>query len=224
MNLLDFQKFPKPPKPILRGVSHLLACLCAIVGGCLLVKIAPSPKAIIAAIIYSTSLILLFAMSSLYHLPTWSTKQRQWLRKLDHAAIFFLIAGSTTPFAMIALHKNGNSLLWLIWIGSAIGFFQSLFWAHAPKKVSVVIYILLGWAAIIYCPEFYKSIGFIGFLFLLAGGVAYSVGAFIYAMKWPNPFPKVFGYHEIFHAMVIVAAVSHYILIFKIIKSCQTCI
>lgn len=185
----------------------------------MLIARTPSFKHSIGALIYSFSLVSLLGMSALYHRPQWGTKARLWMRRLDHSAIFVLIAGTFTPIGMLALpEKTGNKLLLIIWLFAAFGILKSLFWVQAPKWFSAAIYVVMGWIAFPYLPELSSQLQF-GSLFLIyLGGVIYTLGAVVYAMKRPNPWPTVFGYHEIFHLMVAIAATCHFMVVFRLVN------
>ncbi|MBF5045698.1 hemolysin III family protein [Aggregicoccus sp. 17bor-14] len=200
-----------PVKPLLRGVSHQAAASVALGAGAVLVALAPTAPARAAALVYALSLVAMFAVSALYHRPTWSPRARARMRRLDHATIFVLIAGTFTPFAVLGLGGSAaTTLLAVAWGGALLGLLQSLFWVHAPKPVSALLYLALGWAISPYFGALRAAVGTRALGLLLAGGVAYSVGALVYALRRPNPFPRVFGYHEVFHALVIVASVCHF--------------
>jgi hemolysin III len=202
-------------KPRLRGVIHEYAFFVAVAAGAALLVTAPSGKARLAAAIYVLGLAGLLGTSALYHRVTWRRPNvRRWMRRLDHSMIFLLIAGTYTPFALIVLSQPlGAVVLVLIWTGAAGGIVLSLLWPDAPRPVSAGIYIGLGWVAIIAMPQMLDRLGVLGVAMILAGGLLYSVGAVVYARKRPDPFPTVFGYHEIFHVLVVAAAALHFAVI-----------
>lgn len=172
-----------------------------------------------AALIYSLSLCGLFGISALYHRPTWNPEQRMWMRRLDHAAIYILIAGTSTPICLLSLPPLvGTKLLQLVWGAAIFGMFQSLFWAHAPKWVSSILYVLVGLLIFPYRTELKAALGPNDVLLIYTGGAVYVIGAIIYALKRPNPNPKIFGYHEIFHLLVMVGAFFHFLVIVKLIQ------
>ncbi len=206
-------------KPLLRGVSHQAAAMTALGAGAVLVTLAPPGRATGAAAVYSVTLVMMFAVSALYHRPTWSPAARQWMRRLDHAAIFLLIAGTFTPFALTLESGQARSFLTVAWVGAVLGMLQSLFWVHAPKPVSAILYLALGWAAAPYFPALHVGLGTSGLVLLGAGGLAYSLGALIYMLRRPNPIPEVFGYHELFHALVILASLCHFTAVLGVIRS-----
>lgn len=201
-------------KPLLRGVSHQIAFYLALGAGVVLVAMAHSVPAMVAATVYSLSLAAMFGISALYHRPTWRPPSRRWLRRLDHAAIFLFIAGTYTPICLLVLEGVvGTIMLWSIWIAAALGMFKALFWAHAPKIVTALVYIAVGWLAVPTIPQLIVKIGLWAFILILAGGLIYTAGAIIYAIRRPNPAPAVFGYHEIFHALVIAASICHFVVV-----------
>jgi hemolysin III len=198
------------PKPLLRGVSHEIAAGVSLAGLVALVLLAPGPRARMGALIYGTSLVALFSVSALYHRPTWSPRARLWMRRLDHSAIFLLIAGTFTPLCLLIGDARGHTMLAVVWAGAGLGVLRALLWPRAPRAVATALYLLLGWAAVPLVPAMYRELGAGSLALLAAGGLLYSVGAVIYATRRPDPFPRVFGYHEIFHALVIAAAGLHF--------------
>jgi len=202
-------------KPRLRGVVHEYAFFVALVAGAALLVVAPAAKARVAIAIYVLGLAGLLGTSALYHRVTWRKPNvRRWLRRLDHSMIFLLIAGTYTPFALLVLSQPlGTVVLVLIWTGAVGGIVLSLLWPDAPRPVSAAIYISLGWVAIIAMPQLFHRLGALGIVLIAAGGLLYSAGAIIYARKRPDPVPTVFGYHEIFHVLVVAAAALHFAVI-----------
>jgi hemolysin III len=202
-------------KPRMRGVVHEYAFFVALAAGAGLLVAAPTGKARLAAGIYVAGLAGLLGTSALYHRVTWRKPNvRRWLRRLDHSMIFLLIAGTYTPFAVLVLSQPlGTVVLVLIWTGAAGGIVLSLLWPDAPKGVSAAVYVTLGWVAIIAMPQMLDRLGVLGVALVVAGGVLYSAGAVVYARKRPDPAPTVFGYHEIFHVLVVVAAALHFAVI-----------
>jgi hemolysin III len=199
-------------KPLLRGVSHEIAAFAALAAWIGLVAVAAPGPARAAASVYGASLLALFTISALYHRPTWSPQARLFWRRLDHSAIFLLIAGTYTPFCLLLGGRDGHLLLGVIWTGAAMGVVQAVVWPTAPKPLVAVVYVLLGWVIVPVLPALRQALGLPAIGLLAAGGVAYSLGAVVYALRRPDPFPRVFGYHEVFHALVILAAVLHFIV------------
>jgi hemolysin III len=203
------------PKPRLRGVSHQWAFFVSLVTGAALVIAAPPGKATFAAAVYSVSVAALFGTSALYHRITWASQAaRRWMRRLDHSMIFLLIAGTYTPFALLALDGTlASVILALVWGGAIAGILLKLAWIDAPKRVVAAVYVILGWVAVAAFPDLISEIGIGGVAMVAAGGLLYTLGAIVYAVKRPDPAPTVFGYHEVFHALVIAAAALQYAVV-----------
>ena len=202
-------------KPRLRGVSHQWAFFVSLVTGGALVLAAPSGRATAAAAIYAVSVAGLFGASALYHRINWSTvKARRWMRRLDHSMIFLLIAGTYTPFAVLALHGPlSTAILVVVWAAAAAGIVLKLVWIDAPKWLVALIYIAIGWVALAAFPQLLSRMGVTATAMVAAGGALYTLGAIVYARQRPDPAPTVFGYHEIFHALVILAAALQYAVV-----------
>jgi len=202
-------------KPRLRGVSHQWAFFVSLVLGLALVLTAPGGRATAAAAIYSASVAGLFGTSALYHRVNWSSAgARAWMRRLDHSMIFVLIAGSYTPFALLALHgRLAMAILIAVWGGAVAGVGFKLIWIDAPKWLVAITYVVLGWVAVAAFPQLLDRIGVVATALVAAGGVLYTLGAVVYARKRPDPSPTVFGYHEVFHLLVIVAAALQYAVV-----------
>jgi hemolysin III len=199
-------------KPKLRGVSHEWAFFLSLGFGVALIVLARSPKATLAVAIYAVSLSALFGTSALYHRVNWTRPQvRQWMRRLDHSMIFFLIAGTYTPFALLVLEGPlADAILAVVWIGAIAGAIVEMIWIDHPKWVAAIIYLAIGWVAVAAFPELWSEMGVAGTLLVAVGGLLYTAGAIVYATQRPNPSPAVFGYHEVFHLLVIAAAVAHF--------------
>lgn len=205
-------------KPLLRGKLHFYAAFLALGAGAWLILRSTSPDAMVAAVVYSVALTSLFAISAFYHVPTWPPQTRLWLKRLDHSAIFILIAGTATPIFEVGLSGSTRTqALTLVWTGASLGILQSVFWTKAPKAFVALLCVALGWLGSPYLLSLAPLVGTKGILLLVSGGVVYSLGALVYALKKPNLIPGVFGYHELFHALVILAAGLHYALIFEVI-------
>jgi hemolysin III len=198
-------------KPRWRGVSHLVAFGVSLLTGPLLVLEAPTLTARLLLGVYGLSLSSLFGVSALYHGPNWSPRVRQWLRKLDHATIFLAIAGTYTAIAGLAL-PGGTAwpVLTVVWVGALAGAALQLVRGLGRRWLSAGPYLALGWVALTVTPQLAETLGYGGFMLLLAGALLYSTGAVVYARKRPDPRPLVFGYHEVFHLLVIAAAAAHY--------------
>jgi hemolysin III len=210
-------QLPRLPalKPRLRGVLHQWAFFVSLIGGVVLVLVAPAGRATLATAIYATSVAALFGVSSLYHRITWvSASARRWMRRLDHTMIFFLIAGTYTPFCLLVLDGAlAVAILCAVWGGALAGIVLNLVWIDSPKWITALVYISVGWVAIVAFPDLISELGFAAVALLAGGGVLYTFGAVVYARKRPDPSPAVFGYHEIFHALVIAAAALQYAVI-----------
>jgi hemolysin III len=202
----------KAVKPRLRGVSHEWAFFISLFLGAGLIVYADTPKATLAVAIYAVSLSALFGTSALYHRVNWRRpKARLWMRRLDHTMIFFLIAGTYTPFALLVLNGAlATAILIAVWVGALAGTIVEMIWIEAPKWVTSIIYLQLGWVAIIAFPELWTELGVAGTLLVGGGGLLYTVGAVVYATQRPDPNPAVFGYHEVFHLFVIAAAAAQF--------------
>lgn len=201
-------------KPLLRGHFHQAAFFIA-VGACVMLVFKAQEKlAIVSSVIYSLSLILLLGISALYHRINWSTRARKWMKRLDHSAIYILIAGTFTPICLLALSaESGKNLLITIWSVAFLGIMQSLFYVGAPKWLSAILYVVAGYMILPYTSELKNSVGNFNLYLLIGGGIAYTIGAVTYALKKPNFYPQVFGYHEVFHLLVIFGATFHFIVI-----------
>lgn len=206
------------PKPLLRGHFHEKAFYVAL-GACfLLVAQSSSNEMFAASLIYSLSLLLMLGVSALYHRPNWQPGPRALMKRLDHSAIFVVIAGSMTPFCILALPGEiGLQLLMVGWAAALLGITQSVFWPRAPTFLTVLLYVGTGWMAVPYIPDLQRSLGNINLALIVLGGVIYTIGALVYAFRRPALKPTVFGYHELFHVLTIVAAALHFIVIYQLI-------
>jgi len=197
-------------KPKLRGVFHEVAFYASICLGIPLVLTAEPGRARLSAAVFAVCVAICFGASALYHRPTWQPRARSWLARLDHAGIYLLIAGTYTPFGLIVLSKNwAIVVLSIVWTGSLLAILLKLFRPGLPKRVSAAIGLLLGWVAVSAISQMLK-LPLPGLLLLLAGGLAYPLGAITYARRRPDPLPAVLGYHEVFHILTLVAAGCQY--------------
>jgi hemolysin III len=202
----------------MRGWLHFWSFFVSVATGATLISLAASTvsgKAALATSIYGATVLGLFGTSALYHRHTWqSMRARVWMKRLDHSMIFVFIAGTYTPFALLAMDRvTGYIVLAVIWGGALAGVALKLLWPHAPRWLGVPIYIGLGYVAVFVLPQLLQHGGVAALVLLLAGGLFYTVGAIFYATRWPNPWPKTFGHHEFFHAATVLAAICHYIAI-----------
>lgn len=197
-------------KPHLRGWIHLVAFPLAVVSGAALVAGAPTTAARWSTAVFAVSAGLLFGTSALYHRGTWSPRALLLLKRLDHSNIFVIIAGTYTPLAVLLLSPaSARALLLVVWAGALLGVAFRVLWTGAPRWLYVPLYLLLGWGAVAYLPAFGRS-GGAGVVWLVAvGGLLYSLGAAVYGFKRPDPSPRWFGFHEVFHALTVVAFAAH---------------
>ena len=201
-------------KPRLRGVSHQYAFFVSLVGGILLVLAATTTRASVAAAIYAASVAALFGVSALYHRLTWTTPARRRMRRLDHSMIFLLIAGTYTPVGLLVLEGTlATFVLAVVWGGAMAGIVLELAWTTAPRWLGGAVYLALGWVAVVAMPQLFARLGVAGGLLIVAGGLVYSAGAAVYALRRPDPVPVVFGYHEVFHLLVIAGVAAHFLAI-----------
>jgi hemolysin III len=203
-------------KPTWRGWIHAATFPLAIVLGILLITAADGTAAKLSSAVFVTSSMLLFGISALYHRFTWSEKTRAALKRFDHANIFLLIAGSYTPITVLALpEEKATLLLWIIWLSALAGIGFRVFWIGAPRWLYVPLYVLMGWAAIAFIVDFFTA-NAVMMTLILIGGLCYTIGAVVYGMKRPNPFPGRFGFHEIFHALTLLAFLCHWTAIYLV--------
>lgn len=207
-------------KPRLRGVLHQEAAWLALGAGSVLIAMSKTIEAAVSAAIYSASLVVLFTVSSVYHRVQWNTtRARAVMRRADHSSIFILIAGTYTPITMLGLSDaDGRRLLITIWLGAAVGVALSLCWIGAPKPLVAILAIALGWTIVPYFDETRRLLGG-GTWLLLAGGLAYTAGALVYAARKPDPNPRVFGYHEVFHTLTVIGAALHFIVVVQVVRA-----
>jgi len=207
-------------KPRLRGWLHAGMFPVAVAGGIVLVALAGTRAERIAAAIFALTGALLFGTSALFHRGSWSPPVYRLLRRMDHSNIFLIIAGSYTPFAVLALPPSkARLLLWVVWIGAMAGVAFRVFWVGAPRWLYTPVYVALGWVAVFYLPDLLTGAGSAALILIVVGGVLYSVGALVYGTKRPNPYPDWFGFHEVFHALTIAAFTAHYVAVSLIVYS-----
>lgn len=196
-----------------RGYIHLVTFFIILFPCTLLLIYSNGTQALFASLIYTASLIMQYGVSAFYHTKTWSRKNYLILRRIDHAAIFVLIAGSATPICLLSLRDTiGLQLLGIIWLVALIGICTTSIWPHVPKWTRSLLYLLVGWIGVFYFSDIKSSLDVTNIELLILGGLTYTIGALIYAFKWPNPFPSHFGYHEIFHVFVVLASAFHFAL------------
>ncbi|WP_016701194.1 PAQR family membrane homeostasis protein TrhA [Actinoalloteichus spitiensis] len=213
---------PAPPKPRARGWIHFWSFLVSIGAGVTLIVLAAttvSARAALSTTVYTITVLGLFGVSALYHRRTWvSARARLWMKRLDHSMIFLFIAGTYTPFTLLALPPDtGRLVLAVVWVGAVGGVVLKLAWPRAPRWLGVPIYVALGWVAVFVIPDLAEAGGVAAVALLLVGGLLYTCGAVFYGTRWPNPWPETFGYHEFFHAATALAALSHYVAIWLVL-------
>jgi len=205
---------PSFAKPRLRGVLHQYAFFLAAVLCAGLVLLADGARARVGASIYAVGICGLFGVSALYHRRAWSPAAARWMRRADHSMIFCFIAASYTPFALLVLDGTlALVLLVIVWSGAVAGIVMKFVWLDAPDWLATLVYVLLAWTTAAAGPALYSALGPLRTALLVVGGVLYTVGGVIYARQRPNPIPAVFGYHEIFHVLVFLAAAAHFAVI-----------
>jgi hemolysin III len=201
----------EPLKPKLRGWLHAGMVPASLIAGVFLILLARTPQAVLACGVYAVTAWLLFGTSAVYHRGTWGRLGEAVLRRLDHANIFLIIAGTCTPLAVLLLAPGQRTvLLWIVWTGALAGVVFRVLWVGAPRWLYTPCYLALGWAPVRYLPDFLHTGGAAVLILIVAGGLLYSAGAVVYALQRPNPSPRWFGYHEVFHALTVTAFAAHY--------------
>ena len=204
-----------PDRPRLRGLFHQYAFFASVAAGVTLVALADGARARVACAIYALALVSMFGASAIYHRVPWrSLRARVWARKVDHAMIFVFIAGTYTPFAVLAFSGAVAAIvLASVWCGAALGVALNVGWVDAPKWVTAPVYLLVGWVGVIAVPQVFTRLHVAAAVLVVVGGALYTLGALAYATSRPNPFPATFGYHEVFHVLVVAAAAAQYVAV-----------
>jgi hemolysin III len=198
-------------QPLLRGVLHHVAFWIALVAGYVLVAEVDGAQRRLAAGVFAVSVAACFGASALYHRGRWRPAVRVWLRRVDHAGIYLMIAGTYTPVALVALHGDWRpAVLGVVWAGAAVAIVVKFVWIGAPRWLAATLGLILGWIAAAALPQLFRNLDGAAFALLAAGGLAYTAGALVYARGRPDPVPAVFGYHELFHALTIVGVTCQY--------------
>jgi len=199
-------------KPHLRGWLHAVTFPLAVAAGVVLFVLSPTDETRVSSGVFAVSAMLLFGCSALFHRGKWSPRTYDVLRRLDHANIFLLIAGTYTPFAVLLLDGTSQQLLlWLVWASALAGIAFRVLWLGAPRWTYVPVYVAMGWAAVFWLGDFARTAGAAVLTLIIVGGLLYSVGGLIYGLKRPNPHPRWFGFHEVFHSLTVIAFVTHYV-------------
>lgn len=210
-------------KPRLRGVSHQFAFFASLVASGVLLAVSADSASAVAVGIYGGSLAFLYGVSALYHRRTWGPVGRMRMRSLDHAAIFVLIAGSYTPLFLLLVPRDyDGSPLFVVWVGAALGVIKSLVWPAAPKWITAAAAIAVGWAVVVHVARLAPVMGSFALWFLVASGLTYTAGGIVYALRRPDPLPRVFGYHEIFHALVIAGSALHFVHVVEVLARARS--
>ncbi len=208
----DLDVVPERIKPKLRGWLHTGAFPVAALLGTILVVTAPDGRTRFCAAVFAVTASMLFGVSALYHRGHWSPRTERALKRLDHANIFLIIAGTYTPFSVFLLPAHSaRKLLWIVWTGAVLGVAFRVIWIGAPRWLYVPLYLLLGWAALAYLPQFLSRGGVAVFVLVAVGGALYTAGAVVYGLRRPDPSPTWFGFHEVFHVLTVLAFLAHYV-------------
>jgi hemolysin III len=199
-------------KPRLRGWLHLVTAPLALAAGIVLVALSPDATTRVGSAVFAGTAMVLFTVSAIYHRGRWSPRIWAFLRRFDHANIFLLIAGTYTPFSLLLLEgRNQVILLTTVWTGAVLGVLFRVFWTGAPRWLYTPIYLALGWAAVFFFRDFVHGTGVAVLTLMIVGGGLYTLGGLVYGFKKPDPFPRWFGFHEVFHTLTIAAFVTHYV-------------
>ncbi|WP_408638904.1 PAQR family membrane homeostasis protein TrhA [Nocardiopsis suaedae] len=205
-------------KPRLRGWLHLGTAPPALAAGIVLTALAPTTAARICAAVYALAAVLLFGTSAVYHVGRWSSRAVAVLRRMDHANIYLIIAGTYTPFVVLVLEDPlRTAMTALIWGGAVAGVLFKMFWLNAPRWLSTALYLAIGWVAVLFIPQLVQGMHPAAWILVLAGGLLYSAGAVVYGAKRPDPAPRWFGFHEVFHSLTIAAYICHYIAVSMVV-------
>jgi hemolysin III len=202
-------------RPLLRGVFHEWAFVVALAAGLVLVALADGMLETFSTWIYASALAAMFGCSALYHRVEWETAARRvWARRLDHSMIFVFIAGTYTPLALLCFH---GPIRWIVlataWTGAALGLALELVWIESPRWLRAAAYLAVGWVGVLALPQLFSAVGVGSAVLVIVGGGLYSLGAVVYALRWPDPLPRVIGFHEVFHLLVVAAAVVQFVAV-----------
>lgn len=207
--------------PVLRGWLHLVCFFVSVPAGLLVIAGATSARGRLAAVIYALGMTAMFGVSAAYHRRRWSPAARRRMRRVDHATIFLMIAGSYTPLCLLAMRgtTSGVVVLTAVWVGAGFGFFLALTGFAEKAVLGLLCYIALGWGMVIALPELSRRLSGGQIALLLVGGIIFTVGGAVLATRWPNPSPRWFGYHEVWHTMVAAACICHYLTILAVVRA-----
>lgn len=209
---------PMPVRPLLRGMFHRVAVVLAIPAFVVLIVMSPSAGARAASAIYAAGILSMLGVSAVYHSGRLSERTTRVFKRIDHSTILLAVTGSYTAVAVGALEGRSElTLLLFVWTAGVVGVIVRMRWLHGPRAISAAVYLVVGWSALIEIAALVRSLDAVDTTLLVVGGGLYTVGAIIYSAKWPNPFPRVLGFHEIFHALVVGAVVVHYVLVARLV-------
>lgn len=205
-------------RPMLRGVFHRIAVIVAVPAFVVLVVLAPTPGARLASAIYAIGILSMLGVSAVYHSGRLGERTQAIFKRIDHSTILLAVTGSYTAVAVGALEGRSRlTLLVFVWTAAVVGVIIRMRWLHGPRAVSATVYLVVGWSALIEIAALVRSLDAADTALLVTGGLLYTVGAVVYSTKWPNPFPRVLGFHEVFHALVVGAVVVHYVLVARLV-------
>lgn len=209
---------PLTIRPALRGVFHRIAVIAAVPAFVVLIALAPTPGARAAMAIYAAGILAMLGVSAVYHSGRLSDRTTRIFKRIDHSTILLAVTGSYTAVAVGALDGRSRvTLLVFVWTAAVIGMIIRMRWLHGPRVVTATVYLVVGWSALIEITALVESLDAVDTVLLVTGGLLYTIGAIVYSAKWPNPFPRVLGFHEVFHALVVGAVVVHYVLVARLV-------
>lgn len=205
-------------RPALRGAFHRIAVVLAVPAFAVLIVLAPTAGARVATAIYAAGILAMLGVSAVYHSGRLSDRTTRIFKRIDHSTILLAVTGSYTAVAVGALDGRSRvTLLVFVWTAAVVGMIIRMRWLHGPRAVTATVYLVVGWSALIEIGALVKSLDAVDTLLLVTGGLLYTVGAIVYSAKWPNPFPRVLGFHEVFHALVVGAVAVHYVLVARLV-------
>lgn len=211
---------PIPIRPMLRGVFHRIAVVVAVPAFVVLIALSPSAGARVASVIYAAGILSMLGVSAVYHSGRLSERTQRIFKRIDHSTILLAVTGSYTAVAVGALEGRSQlTLLVFVWTAAVVGVIIRMRWLHGPRSITATVYLVVGWSALVEIAALVRSLDAADTALLVTGGGLYTLGAIIYSAKWPDPFPRVLGFHEVFHALVVGAVVVHYVLVARLVIS-----
>lgn len=209
---------PIPIRPMLRGVFHRIAVVVAVPAFVVLIALSPSAGARVASVIYAAGILSMLGVSAVYHSGRLSERTQRIFKRIDHSTILLAVTGSYTAVAVGALEGRSQlTLLVFVWTAAVVGVIIRMRWLHGPRSITATVYLVVGWSALVEIAALVRSLDAADTALLVTGGGLYTLGAIIYSAKWPDPFPRVLGFHEVFHALVVGAVVVHYVLVARLV-------